>query len=114
MPRFLDDRAPLDMGHGSNKRKIVGCPHCKNGRYVNINWVAGICGVCGKFFSVENSLSEDKCEGFVNQLRLIDKGFTKLKGEIEKKAYEWKDEQLKKRAAGNVRSHEPGGKKRNW
>lgn len=42
----------------------------------------------------------------------LDKGFTKLKGDTEKQAYEWAEKRAKEGKLG--RSHEPDGAPRNW
>jgi hypothetical protein len=102
---ITDEMHSFEMGVGSKKKKVVGCPDCKTGRVVGINCVGFECRSCMKWIREVDFLSEDKCESYLNQIIPIDKGFTKIKGDAEKKAYEWKD-WIKKTGRDN-RKHEP-------
>ena len=110
---FTQDEQGLEMGRGSKKKKVVGCPHCKSGRVISVNCVGFICKQCNKWISEGDFLPESECESMVNQNIPINKEFTKLKGKKEKGAYDWADK-MKKEGKLGTRHHEPGGAKRNW
>lgn len=108
MQRYDDERAPLEFTSVSKKQKIVGCPNCKTARSVSINWCSGICSVCHNYFNEKTALGEDECTAILNQEKPIDKEFTKLKGEMERKAYDYKEKVMDKKKHGLLRKHEPG------
>lgn len=85
---IIDETYSLEMGSGSNKKKIVVCPFCKTATYVSVNWVGGICS-CGKYFNLEISLHEDDADSMSPNRTSIDRGRIKLKTKMEKEAYEW-------------------------
>lgn len=113
MPRFNDERAPLECTAPSKKQKMVGCPHCKSSRSVSTSCCGFICSKCDKYISEKEFLPSDQCDSIVRTIKPIDTEFTKVKAEMERKAYAWKDEQ---EAKGNLgtKSHEPDFGKRNW
>lgn len=106
--RFTEDRAPLEFTAPRKKQMVVVCPECKAARSVSVDCVGLICK-CGNYFSTKDSLPESEAESVYNSIGTINKEFTKLKANMERKAYEWRDEQLKKRKTGKTRSHEPIG-----
>jgi hypothetical protein len=91
--RFLDDRAPLDATKPSSKNKTFVCPHCKTGNVFTKNWFAGNCRACKEYFNADNSLplEEQTGESISAATRTLDEGFIKLKGQMETRAYNWKD-----------------------
>lgn len=112
---FTDEtRAPLEFSKPRAKQKIIGCPTCKTARSVSVDCIGLICSKCNKYFSIKDALTEEECESVMNQNRPINTDYTKIKADTEKKAYEYRDKINAKRAAGEVRSHEPGLKPRNW
>jgi hypothetical protein len=112
MARFGDDRAPLELTKASSRQKIMGCPFCKTGRYVSINTVGIICGVCNKFFTDLNCLPSDKIESMLNDDCKVTQEYMKYRADMEKKAYAYKDKVLDQKKKGIVRTHEPGDIKR--
>lgn len=115
MARFLDDeRAPLELTKISNKKIVVGCPNCKTARSVSVNWYGSVCKICGEYFNKETALPEDECEKFMNDKKLINKEFTKVKADMEKKAYAYKEKVMDQRSKGKLRKHEPGGDHGYW
>lgn len=109
--RFNEERAPLEMTKPSSKQTTLVCPHCRYSRTTSISTFSLICGHCGKYFSASNSLKPEDAVDTVNTNKPVDKNFTKLKGKMEKEAYEWRDAQQAKGTLG-VKSHEPDGKSR--
>lgn len=115
MTRYLsEDRAPLEFTKPSKKQKVVGCPYCKKGRSVSINWVAGICSGCNSYFSIDMAIDEKDCDNFLNQNVPVNKEFTNMKAKMEKDAYEYKEKVLDKKKQGKLRKHEPGGDDGYW
>lgn len=104
--RFGDDRAPLEATKVSSRTKVWVCPHCKLGRHVSLNTVSVICSGCRTILNDENVLLNSEDRMLVNP---INEAFVKQKAEMEKKAYAWKDEQVKKKKDGTMRTHEPRG-----
>lgn len=116
MTRFLaEDRADLDFTKPSAKQKTVVCPKCKTGQSVGKNWIAGQCVYCRKVFKELESLSKNEMERF-GQKSLPEPNPTKmkLKGKLEKQAHEYKEKVKRQEQKGTRKSHEPGGKPRNW
>lgn len=117
MARFdSEERADFEFGHGTETQfKKVVCPNCKSGRTVNKNWYSGICKRCNKYFNEKQSLSiEQANEWFDTSDHIISPEFIKLKEGMEKRAYDFRDKQIKLRKEGKVLSHEPDGKPRKW
>jgi hypothetical protein len=88
---------------------ILVCPKCRAGKIVSNRTYGIICAEGCGYFSKENSLQKNeaiKIEG-IGRVGLINKTVVEIKADWEKRAYEWKDEQLKKRERGEVLSHEP-------
>lgn len=109
--RYGDDRTPLEMTPINSKSNIlVICPHCFSGRYVSRNWLGSVCGKCKKYFNKDEAIEDvEQLEGLVSDKTLINKEFIKIKANMEKKAYEWKEEQIQKKKAGTLLTHEPRG-----
>lgn len=93
--RYGDDRAPLEMTKFSNIQVIQVCPHCKAGNQVSKHWYAGNCRACGERFNRDESLDISSMEGDVQvaSQNPIDKVKTSIKGEMERRAYAYKEEQ---------------------
>ena len=91
---ITDETHSLEMGGGSNKKKIVVCPHCKTATYVSVNWISGTCQ-CGKYFNLEISLNEDEADNMSPNRISVDRGRIKLKMKMEKEAHEWASKQNK-------------------
>jgi len=107
MTRFGEERAPLELTKASNKQKVLVCPHCQAGRHCSTNTVGLVCSGCKKYFSADDSLDESMAD-MINQSKPINTVFTALKGDMERKAYEFKDKQDKERESGIPRRrHEP-------
>ena len=101
---FGDERAPLEFTKVSSKTKLWVCPKCKLGRHVSLNTVGVICNGCRTYITSENAL----LDGEERMLSVpINEELIKQKGAMEKKAYAWRDEQIKKKKAGEMPSHEP-------
>ena len=103
MPR--NERAPLDFTKPRSTTHIVVCPHCLGSSTVSLDFVAKIC-ICGQYFNVDQSLPEDQATHVNDVAKPINKAYTKLKGHMEKKAYEYKDKVMDKRKTGKVKDHE--------
>jgi len=111
--RFSEERAPLELTKVSKKQTTLVCPNCKYSRTTSVQTVGIVCGKCKKYFSASSSLKPEDAIGTVDTAIPINQGFVKLKTKMEKEAYEWRDKQ---QAAGKLgtKSHEPGGKKRDF
>lgn len=108
-----DIRAPLEFTKSSTKTTTLVCPHCRYSRTVSVSTVSVICSNCGKYFSSKDALPDSEAIGSINTSKTIDTEFTKRKADMEKKAYEWKEQQEKSGKLGTI-SHEPDGAKRKW
>lgn len=108
-----DVRAPFEFTKPSTRQQLVGCPKCKIARSFSISTIGFICNKCNIYVPKKDFLPSDKCIDKLNQNVPINEEFTKRKAEMERKAYEWRDEQEKKGNLG-TRSHEPELKKRKW
>lgn len=112
---YLDDeRAPLEFTKPSNRKKTVGCPHCHIARQIGMNCVGFICEKCHEYVSDKDFLPAEQCEGQMNQNVTLNQDFIKLKGDMEKKAYAFKDKVNQQRRDGTQKSHEPDGQPRKW
>ena len=113
MPNFGDERAPLEITKTKKQTRIVVCPHCKGGTTVGVQCVGLICK-CNQYFTDKESLPVEQATHSNDTIKLVDQNFVKLKADMEKKAYEYKENVMDKRKDGKARSHEPGLVKRNW
>lgn len=113
MARF-EERAPLELTKPRSRTILRVCPHCHTGRYVSVDWYSGTCGSCNKYFNKETALGEDEVEKMLSRGEIVNPDFIKLKDDIGSKAEKFKEKTLKMKSEGKQRSHEPGGKKRDW
>jgi len=108
-----DLRAPLELTKASVKTATFVCPNCRYSRTLSVSTVGVICSNCNKYFSTKDALPDSEAIGAINTSKTIDTEFTKRKADMEKKAYEWRDQQEKSGKLGKI-SHEPDGAQRKW
>lgn len=111
--RFNNERAPLEFTKASTKQTTLVCPNCKYSRSTSVQTVGIVCGNCKKYFSAADSLKPEDAISSIDTNIPVNKDFTKLKAKMEKEAYEWRDDQVKKGKLGTI-SHEPSGGKRDF
>lgn len=113
MARF-EERAPLEYTKPRSKTVIMVCPHCYSGRHVSVDWVSGICGSCNKYFNKDTAVGEEKMKKLISSGKIVNPEFIKLKDDIGAKADTFKNKTAQRKRDGIQRSHEPGGRKRDW
>lgn len=106
--KFNEERAPLEFGYGSKSKKLVICPKCFTGQHVTKSWYSSRCLGCKEWFNADNCLTDKSlCNDIKDDSTIVNPEFIKKKEQMEKAAYEWRDQQEKKGNLG-TKSHEPG------
>jgi hypothetical protein len=113
MEHFGEERAPLELTKVKKQTRIIVCPHCCGAITVGVQCAGLICK-CNQYFSADDSLSEEQATHSNDTVKTINPDFIKLKADMEKKAYAYKEQVMDKRRTGEVRNHEPGFAEKKW
>jgi len=89
------DTSSLEMGLHRTSKIYTKCSYCETIHSVNENVVGMVCNNCGKYFAVVKLESTPEISGkktpHIKNTKLV-----KFRDGMEKKAYAWRDKQLKK------------------
>lgn len=83
--RFGDERAPLELGEGSKRVRLLVCPHCKVGMNKEVTVYSYICR-CREVVRAEESLAPEEAINIYHSGIILSPEYLKMRAERERQA----------------------------